>query len=307
MADVKEINFTMTKLAGAANYDDWRWQLDMVLRAKDLWDVVSGDEARPEGAQRASAWDKKTSQALALISLTCLPRIQTLIKSLRDPIAILTKLDATFRPKGVAHMIKLRAEYHRFGASVGEPIKEMEAHIADLCAIADKRAAIGDPVDETDLVVTLLASLPDAYHTLITAIDQQREGIPDLEWIRVKILEEERRQHERNFKLTREVALVANYSPSKAINHQGRLDNNRADEKSSDPDMKCTWCGRKNHWASACRIMKSSLESIKPYQPAGAQGTSTEPPSPTRPTPRSTRVKSSEDRRIMSAHSDYPT
>ncbi|KAE8209253.1 hypothetical protein CF319_g9513 [Tilletia indica] len=199
MSDNKDLAITgigsVSKLKGAANYHDWRWQIEMVLRAKDMWHVVSGEDARPEGVLAASAWNKTASQALAIVVLTCESRIQTHIKTLRDPAAVLAKLDATFQPKGLAHIIRLRKEYHQFGARVN--CDDIEDHISGLCVIADKRAAVGDAVAESDLVLTLLGSLPAAYDTLVTAIDQQREGIPDLEWVRVKILEEQSRQKTR--------------------------------------------------------------------------------------------------------------
>jgi hypothetical protein len=41
----------------------------MVLQAKDLWEVVSGEEERPAEERKAAAWEKKARKALATIAL----------------------------------------------------------------------------------------------------------------------------------------------------------------------------------------------------------------------------------------------
>jgi len=41
----------------------------MVLQARDLWEVVSGEEVKPESETAAQVWDKKARKALAAIAL----------------------------------------------------------------------------------------------------------------------------------------------------------------------------------------------------------------------------------------------
>ena len=41
----------------------------MVLQARDLWEVVSGEEVKPDTDKAGQAWDKKARKALATIAL----------------------------------------------------------------------------------------------------------------------------------------------------------------------------------------------------------------------------------------------
>src|SRR5271169_2613610 len=41
----------------------------MVLQARDLWEVVSGEEVKPGEENAAQAWEKKARKALATIAL----------------------------------------------------------------------------------------------------------------------------------------------------------------------------------------------------------------------------------------------
>ena len=47
----------------------------------------------------------------------------------------------------------------------------MQDHIESMTEVCDDLSAIGDPVNEEDRVVYLLASLPESYNVLVTAME----------------------------------------------------------------------------------------------------------------------------------------
>src|SRR5438552_1443886 len=61
--------YKVEPLQGSANYRTWKFSMRMVLQARDLWEVVSGEEVRPEAEKAAQAWEKKARKALATIAL----------------------------------------------------------------------------------------------------------------------------------------------------------------------------------------------------------------------------------------------
>src|SRR5438270_2419386 len=61
--------YKVEPLQGSANYRTWKFSLRMVLQARDLWEVVSGEEPKPEIEKGAQAWEKKARKALATIAL----------------------------------------------------------------------------------------------------------------------------------------------------------------------------------------------------------------------------------------------
>jgi hypothetical protein len=66
----REDAYRIELLQGSSNYRTWKFSMKMVLQAKDLWEVVSGDEAKPVDEKAAQAWEKKARKALAAIALT---------------------------------------------------------------------------------------------------------------------------------------------------------------------------------------------------------------------------------------------
>ena len=43
-----EESYKIEPLQGSANYRTWKFSIRMVLQARDLWSVVSGEEVKPE-------------------------------------------------------------------------------------------------------------------------------------------------------------------------------------------------------------------------------------------------------------------
>jgi hypothetical protein len=62
----KEESYKVEPLHGSANYRTWKFSMRMVLQAKDLWEIVSGEEEKSES--ESSIWEKRARKALAIIS-----------------------------------------------------------------------------------------------------------------------------------------------------------------------------------------------------------------------------------------------
>ena len=59
----QEETYKVEPLQGSANYRTWKFSMKMVLQAKDLWEVVTGEEVKPEVDKAGQAWEKKDAQA----------------------------------------------------------------------------------------------------------------------------------------------------------------------------------------------------------------------------------------------------
>ena len=58
--------------------------------------------------------------------------------------------------------------------------------------IFNELSVVGDPVEEEDRVVHLLASLPDSYNVLVTALEASPD-VPKMEIVTERLLHEERK------------------------------------------------------------------------------------------------------------------
>ena len=66
----------------------------------------------------------------------------------------------------------------------------VQEHIKSLPEVCDELSAIGEPVKEEDRVIYLLASLPECYNVLVTALEANSE-VPTLAVVTERLLHEE--------------------------------------------------------------------------------------------------------------------
>ena len=84
----------------------------------------------------------------------------------------------------------------------------MQYHIKSMTQVCDELSAIGDPVNEENCVVYLLASLPQSYSVLVMALEANAE-VPPLALATERLIHEEAKAKSRLMQLTQEGALAA--------------------------------------------------------------------------------------------------
>ncbi len=114
-----------------------------------------------------------------------------------------------------------------------------QEHIKSMIELFDSLSVAGETVKDEDGVVYLLASLPDSYSVLVTALEANEE-VPKLETVIERILHEERKfQEKKPVSYTRENAMTSHgFSKSK-------------------PRAKCFHCGKYGHIKKCCRDLKT--------------------------------------------------
>ena len=83
----------------------------MVLQARDLWEVVSGEEVKPEAA--AQAWERKARKALATIALALSAAEKEHIIDCTTPKAAWDILEKLYEGKGRNRKFMLLQELFR--------------------------------------------------------------------------------------------------------------------------------------------------------------------------------------------------
>ena len=157
-----------------SNYPTWKVQCRMALVRDGLWGIVEGTETAPpvEGtADRRSKFIARRDRALATIVLAVEPSLLYLIGDPEDPVVVWQKLQDQFQKKTWANKLVLRRRLHSLRLRDGESVQE---HIKTMIELFNELAIVGDAIDEEDRVVYLLASLPDSFNTLVTALETSR-------------------------------------------------------------------------------------------------------------------------------------
>ena len=148
--------------------------------------------SRREGA-RLSKFLANRNRTLATIVLAVDSALLYLIGDPNDPVAVWKKLQDQFQKKTWANKLALRRRLHALQLKEGESVQD---HIKAMTKQFNEMAIVGDAIDEEDGVVYLLASLPDSFNTLVTALEVN-EDVPKMEVVTERLLHAERKQKEK--------------------------------------------------------------------------------------------------------------
>ena len=190
MAEVKTTVIVPLK---GANYSTWKVQCRMALVRDGLWGIVCGTETAPaEGEDGRSKFLTRRDRALATIVLAVDPSLLYLIGDPEDPVVVWQKLQNQFQKKTWANKLALRRRLHSLQLKNGESV---QVHVKTMTELFNELAIVGDAIGEEDRVVHLLASLPDSFNTLVTALEAN-EDVPKMEVVTERLLHFERKQKE---------------------------------------------------------------------------------------------------------------
>ena len=131
----------------------------------------------------------RRDRALATIVLSVEPSLLYLIGDPQDHSVVWEKLASQFQKKTWANKLALRRKLYSLRLKEGASIQK---HIKSMTEIFDGLAVIDDPIQEEDRVVHLLASLPDSFNMLVTALEAN-ENVPKMEVVTERLLHEERK------------------------------------------------------------------------------------------------------------------
>ena len=228
------------------NYPAWKLQLRMALIRDDLWDIVNGSEKAPTGevatADAKKKFTTRSNKALSMIVLSMKPELHYLIgREPEDPVAVWKLLADHFERKTWGNCYELwkrlittpRMKEVRDGGSV-------DAHLKSLQETFDSLAVLEDPVSEKKQVMFILASLPESFQTMVTALATSMEDVPSLADVKEKLRSEELRQKQAGF--------VPEDGQGRAL--AARHGQRRSFSRSK---LTCHFCGKPGHFKRECR------------------------------------------------------
>lgn len=215
------------------NYPTWKVQCRMALMKDGLWNIVDGTEVAP-AATDTNSYNKfmaRRDRALATIVLSVDPSLLYVIGDPVDPIVVWQKLADQFQKKTWANKLVLRRKLYSLQLRDGDSVQK---HIKTMTEIFDELSIVGDPITDEDRVVYLLASLPESYNMLVTALESN-EDVPKMEVVTERLLHEERKLKNR--------AGNTDVSSEKAMTVK---------QRSCKKGPKCHYCGKIGHIRRDC-------------------------------------------------------
>ena len=131
-------------------------------------EVAPLDESQPTFAKFMSRRDR----ALAIVVLSVEPSLLYLIGEPADPGQVWKKLSDQFMKKTWANKLELRRKLYSLRLKEGESV---QGHIRKMTEIFTALEEVDAPLSEEDRVVYLLASLPESFGVLVTALEASPE------------------------------------------------------------------------------------------------------------------------------------
>ena len=174
------------------NYPTWKLQCKMALMRDAVWGIVSGNEEAPAvDSDDHPKFVVRRDRALATIVLCIDPSLLYLIGDGDpvDPVNVWKKLGDQFQKKSWANKLQLRKRLHTLGLKDGGSV---QTHIKEMTEIFSELSIIGDKISDEDRVVYLLASLPDSFTTLVTALEASTD-VHSMEVVTERLLYEEKK------------------------------------------------------------------------------------------------------------------
>src|SRR5436305_8771008 len=220
MSQVTEEIYKVELLQGSANYRTWKFSMTMVLQAKDLWEVVSGEEEKPKTEPEVQAWDRKARKALATIALALAAAEKEHVIECTTPKAAWDILEKLYEGKGRNRKFMLLQELFRMSME-GE---KMDSYLRAVREKISELSTIGLKLEDDIKLAIILNGLPDRYRYLVVSLEKQ-ESI-DFDELTARLLEEEAKVDPR---AAGTVAMAAR-------------------KVYKDPEDECQYCGQKGHW-----------------------------------------------------------
>ena len=167
----------------AENYHSWKFGIKMSLIGKDFWEIIQGTESLAEdaSAEEQRKFKKRENLALASVCLSVTTPLQIYVRSAKSAKKACDNLQKQYEAKSLSKKIFYRRKLYSARMQTGT---DMTEHIRFVKTIANQLEAVEDPVSEKDLVIILIASLPDEYNYLITAFETIAEDKLTFNYVR---------------------------------------------------------------------------------------------------------------------------
>ena len=251
VTSMEPVTTTRINKFDGTNFHNWKFKMQMVLEERELWEVTCG-EIKLEHCVTENdqvVFRKKSRKALAMICLAMEDSQLPLVRSATGAHDAWSRLEGHFEKKSLANKLFLR---RRFFTTMMEEGDDVLSHINKLKTLAEQLDAVGAPVSEDDLVITLLGSLSESYQFLITALESRADTLT-WELVTSRLLHEDMKRKEQG-------------GDGAALGQAFMSSEGKPKGRPAKRAGVCNHCGKNGHWAAECRSRAQDSNNGNPRQ-----------------------------------------
>ena len=156
------------RLEGASNFNAWKARVLNILEESDLDDLVTRVVEEPTIAQGRAAFKKKQAKAKRVIFDSVKDNLMDLLALLGTAKECFNALANLYEKKAPTQRRVLKKQLRSVRMEKDEKVATFFSRIAQ---IRDQLLAIGDKVEDDDLVQTVFDGLPTTWETFLASVN----------------------------------------------------------------------------------------------------------------------------------------
>src|SRR5271169_5415757 len=270
-------SYSIEKL-NESNYRSWSQVVESHLDDQDLWEVVQGNDKKPEhpstsipqSSEQAAteaaaemeeyetkleAWTKKAKKARKMIISTISASVMTYVEGTKDPAEMWTILEGRYKPKTRVTLRQLQRQFNTM--KMMDDDGDMEKHLQKVERLKRQIEEQGEQISDSSYVSVLLNCAPPRYDVQISILEAQDDVTSTI--IINRLLEEYRKYLATKPEETK-MALLTNQG--KRANQKGGKSKSGRNSNSKF-DGKCNHCSKRGHKEDQCWIKHPELKPEK--------------------------------------------
>jgi hypothetical protein len=159
------------KLEGVDNFRIWKYRVMLILEENDLEDFVKEEVPEPDEDEAKAKYKKNLVKANRIIVDSIKDHLIPRVSSLTTPKQMFKALSRLYEGKNINRKMTLRTQLKNVKMQNSETI---QSYFTRVSQIKEQLEAIGDTIEEVELVMTTLNGLPESWESFIKGICSRR-------------------------------------------------------------------------------------------------------------------------------------
>jgi hypothetical protein len=164
----------LDKLEGVENFHAWKYRIGLILEENDLARFVKNEVPEPDDAVEKTKHQKDTIRAKRIIADSIKDHRIPYVSSKKTPKEMFNALTRLYEGQNINRKMNLRTQLKNTRMQKGEMIQEYFSRISEF---KERLEAIGDTIDEDELIMTALNGLTRPWNAFIQTICARKEKL----------------------------------------------------------------------------------------------------------------------------------